>query len=81
MKKDYFSAYLVQPVCTPTMIRFNLFKLQTNGLCTEFKCMIVKFLKIRPIVLKPLLEIPSKRSTHKRAGRRMQNALTKHMCY
>lgn len=35
-----------------TTIRFNLFKLETNGLCTEFKCTIVKFLKIRSIVLK-----------------------------
>lgn len=35
-----------------TMIRSNLFELETNGLCTEFKCTIVKFLKIRPIILK-----------------------------
>lgn len=52
------------------MVRFSLVKLKTNGLCTEFKCMIVKFLKIRLIVLKFFQKIPAKKHTHKRTGRR-----------
>lgn len=47
MKDDYFSTCLVQWGYT-TIIRFNLLKLETH----EIKWIIVKFLKIRPIVLK-----------------------------